>query len=327
MTEGSIRGNDSPMPENDSLSFDMKGARPDPDTYEEVRVLGAGYGFCRLTAPWGTSIPTLPTARLHVVTHGECLIRIEGGKWIGLKAGDLAFLPLGNAHALADSPDRPLRPLSTYPTTRIADGVYELIDDNHDGSTTRMSCSEFIFDPDQSALLPLLMAPLMVVPRSTDQDPLLTLLIQEIAREVGEADFGRSTMLRRLADLLVTRILRLTWSGRADSDGIPILHPDREIADALRRLLQRPYADWSVAILAGEVGVSRSRLTERFSRAFGMSPSNLLRRVRLSRAASAIRLGSSGLEQVAEDFGYSDASALSRAYKAMFGASPRAAGR
>jgi AraC-like DNA-binding protein len=315
------------MPEIDSLSFDARDTRPDPDTFEEVRVIGASYGFCRLTTPWGTSIPTLPTARLHVVTHGECLIRIEGGAWIGLEAGDLAFLPLGNAHALADSPERTLRPLSSYPTNRIADQVYELVDDNHDGSTTRLSCSEFIFDPDQSALLPLLMPSIMIVRSSTDQDRLLKLLIQEIAREVGEADFGRSTMLRRLADLLVTRILRLTWTGRADSDRIPILHADREIADALRRLLQRPYAEWSVTILAGEVGVSRSRLTARFSRAFGMSPSSLLRQVRLSRAASAIRVGSTGLEQVAEDFGYSDASALSRAYKAMFGASPRAAGR
>src|SRR5215211_842515 len=81
---------------------------PPPDTVSEVL---RSYGvrstiFClsELRTPWAFRVEGEPVAKFHLVLEGSALLFSEAGS-VTLAAGDLAVLPHGSAHTLADDRD------------------------------------------------------------------------------------------------------------------------------------------------------------------------------------------------------------------------------
>jgi AraC-like DNA-binding protein len=77
----------------------------------------------------------------------------------------------------------------------------------------------------------------------------------------------------------------------------------------------------SLSQLAAIVGLSKYQLLRRFERAYGTTPHEWLRQVRVERARSAIRSGAS-LAHAAADCGFADQSHMTRAFVAHFGFTP-----
>ena len=74
--------------------------------------------------------------------------------------------------------------------------------------------------------------------------------------------------------------------------------------------------------LATEVGVSRKRLAESFSRFVGQPPMQYLTQWRLQLAARMLADGSAKVAAVARDVGYQSEASFSRAFKRFVGVSP-----
>src|SRR5258705_2654144 len=71
-------------------------------------------------APWCVSVPASASiARAHLLIDGECVIKSGTGTEITLKAGEIAFLPRGDAHLVGSSLDAEARSLSTLVKTPI----------------------------------------------------------------------------------------------------------------------------------------------------------------------------------------------------------------
>ena len=83
-------------------------------------------------------------------------------------------------------------------------------------------------------------------------------------------------------------------------------------------------SDFSVQMLADEVGVTRRTATRKVKEAFGQTPSKLIRTARLERGAQLLDEEAGTVSEVAYAVGFSSLSYFSRSFKLHFGVSPSA---
>ncbi|MEP7157349.1 MAG: AraC family transcriptional regulator, partial [Betaproteobacteria bacterium] len=91
---------------------------------------------------------------------------------------------------------------------------------------------------------------------------------------------------------------------------------------ALVAMHEQPGQNWSLEDLANIAGMSRSVFAGAFRNAVGSTPGSYLQGWRIRMAQRALRDGHS-LKMIAVDVGYGSEAALSRAFKAQCGLSPR----
>lgn len=134
---------------------------------------------------------------------------------------------------------------------------------------------------------------------------------------------GRLAVVDRLFDVVLVLLLRhLLDSGHIQDGPLAGLgHP--QLAKALVAMHDHPAKPWTLESLAGEAGMSRSRFAELFAQIVGQPPAAYLSGYRIQLARDALQRGDK-LERIAQNVGYGSAAALSRAFSADTGLSPRA---
>jgi AraC-like DNA-binding protein len=97
---------------------------------------------------------------------------------------------------------------------------------------------------------------------------------------------------------------------------------DPVVGKSLGLLHTRVAHPWTIADLAGEVGISRSALVERFTKYLSEPPMTYLTRWRLQLAARSLEKTSRGVAEIAADVGYESEAAFNRAFKREYGQPP-----
>jgi AraC-like DNA-binding protein len=97
---------------------------------------------------------------------------------------------------------------------------------------------------------------------------------------------------------------------------------DPSLARALALLHRDPARQWSVDGLAKEVGLSRTRLAERFRHFLGMSPIAYLTDWRMRLGSEALQRTEKSVLEVALDVGYNSEAAFNRAFKRAYNTPP-----
>ena len=97
---------------------------------------------------------------------------------------------------------------------------------------------------------------------------------------------------------------------------------DAAVGKALTLLHHRPAHPWTVAELAGEVGLSRTVLSERFRHFLGEPPMTYLTRWRLQLGARGLVATSRSVAQIAIEAGYESEASFNRAFKRHYGLPP-----
>lgn len=148
--------------------------------------------------------------------------------------------------------------------------------------------------------------------------PVLELLFDEAFAQ----RCGRQIVVDRLFDAIVVLLLRhLLDSGHITEGPLAGLgHP--QLAKAIVAMHDAPAEPWTLETLAARAGMSRSRFAEVFAQMVGETPAAYLAQYRITLAQQALLRGE-GLERVAQQVGYGSAAALSRAFSAATGMSPR----
>jgi AraC-like DNA-binding protein len=133
---------------------------------------------------------------------------------------------------------------------------------------------------------------------------------------------GRQIVVDRLFDAVLVLLLRhLLDSGHLTDGPLAGLgHP--QLAKAIVAMHDEPATAWTLESLATRAGMSRSRFAEVFAQVVGETPAAYLSHYRITLAQQALLRGE-GLERVAQQVGYGSAAALSRAFSAVCGVSPR----
>ncbi|MBA4175363.1 MAG: AraC family transcriptional regulator [Leptothrix sp. (in: Bacteria)] len=194
---------------------------------------------------------------------------------------------------------------------------------NAPGDGADFICATLDFDgglmhPLVQALPPMLALPLAQV---DGIEQTLALLFAEASR----VRCGQRLLADRLFDVLMLQLLRWLLD-HPDEAGIQeglltgLSHP--KLARALTRVHECPGQAWSLEAMAHEAGMSRSAFAAEFKSALGTTPADYLLRWRVSIAQEMLRSGAS-VKKVSDALGYASASAFSRAFAQMAGASPR----
>jgi AraC-like DNA-binding protein len=118
-------------------------------------------------------------------------------------------------------------------------------------------------------------------------------------------------------------------AGRAAAAGLDAAKPStrRDILQRLERARAHLHGNLHRNVALGELAsvarLSQFHLARYFKRAFGAAPIAYHRALRLERAARFLSRGEGSVAQAAELIGYSDAVALSHAFRKHFGAPPQ----
>ena len=142
--------------------------------------------------------------------------------------------------------------------------------------------------------------------------------------------FDVRELLARIANIIATR-RRL----RERFAGTPLtIHPapvdvppaDRKFVDVVRTAIEAHLGDeqFTVERLAAEVAQSRGNLHRRMRELLGETPSDLIRRMRLERAAAMLEAGAGSVSEVAYAVGFKSVAHFSNAFHEMHGVRPSA---
>lgn len=146
--------------------------------------------------------------------------------------------------------------------------------------------------------------------------------LEVLFREAFTRACGRQQVVDRLFEVVVILILRaLLNGGRVESGMLAGLsHP--RLARAIVAMHEAPARAWTLDALAKRAGLSRSQFAAVFAQVVGAAPGEYLARHRIAVAQDLLRRGRP-VKLVASEVGYGSASALSRAFSARCGRSPR----
>lgn len=144
-------------------------------------------------------------------------------------------------------------------------------------------------------------------------EPSLHHVIGLITSELEAPRCGQQALLDRAGDILFIGLLR-HMIAHPENIGHGLLSglADPRIARALVAIHGHPQGRWTLESLAEEAGMSRTAFANMFREVMRETPGRYLSAIRLAIAQRAVHLGK-GLKAAAQDAGYTNPSALSRA--------------
>jgi AraC-like DNA-binding protein len=289
---------------------------------QDLRLTHASYCRTELHAPWGIEIPVEDGASLHVIVEGNGWLHTAKSEPLPLGQGDIVLLPQGAGHTIVDAPTSAKRPIQELPRECVGDRVFH-IRGGGTGPRALMVCCGMTFEA--SALHPLLrmMPEVLHVPCGGSRDPVLSILLDTMAAEIREQRMGAATVMARLADIVVARVVRTWVEQRAEhATGWLAAIRDPQIGRALAAFHRNPERDWSVEALGGAAGLSRSQFSERFTAVLGVAPARYVAEWRMHLATRWLTAEHVSIGEVASRLGYDSEPSFSRAFKRIVGVPP-----
>lgn len=153
--------------------------------------------------------------------------------------------------------------------------------------------------------------------------PALAAVAVVLIEEVSAPRCGGQTILDRMCEVVVVRLLRHAIERGHASAGLLAGLGDPRIAAALVAIHEAPERGWKLEDLAAEAGMSRTAFAGRFHALLGVTPMAYLQSWRLAVARLEIGRGLP-LKAVARRVGFGSSAAFSRAFSRRYGYAPSA---
>lgn len=316
------------------------------DLLRSVRLRGAVFYYVSVKGRWAvesTAAREIAAAVMpgsehvmeyHMLTKGSGWAAVRGEQPVRLAAHDVVIFPQGDCHVLSSAPD-------VTPDRRAPEWVFSRRDEKRpmpfayrDGVGTEKSkipadqadaivmcgflgCDLRPFNPLVAALPRLMHLPAAGVGGWIAQ------AIEQAVDESSEPRPGSDAVLERLSEMMfVDAARRYLETLPEDAVGWLAALRDRFVGRALAILHDRPAEPWTIELLAGEVGLSRSALHERFVRFVGQPPMQYLANWRIQVGARLLRETSRTVASIALEAGYESEAAFCRAFKRLVGQPP-----
>lgn len=298
-----------------------------------IRLTGTAFIDADLTAPWAveTPPPAAIAARLapgaeriipyHLVTEGACFVTLAKQEPLRVQAGQVVMFPHGDVHVLSSTPRlKPLQITSEAVARLTRPDKIATIQYGGDGARTRLICGFFACDEVLSEQLLARLPMLMHCEVATDGPA--GLLSRSLRRSGDASHMGAAAVLNKLSELLFVDAIRAYVQSRPSQQGGFEGLKDHYVNRALALIYGRPYDPWTVEVLAEQVGISRTAMTDHFVKCTGLAPMQYLSQWRLRLAADALRHTDRAIKMIAGDAGFGSTAAFTRAFKREFGDSP-----
>jgi len=299
-----------------------------------VKLSGALFYKSRCTAPWHLNAPkstmflpyVAPHAthciEFHHISAGRAYVRV-GTETTPLEAGDVVMIPHGDEHEMGcGKGGRAVDGKAALPA--LMSGQVHLAEFGGGGEETGLVCGYLACDAELiKPVLAGLPRVLRVNLRADKSGEWFENTLSHAVGQAADARPGSAVFLAHLAEALFADVLRRYLSSLpAGRTGWLAGAGDPAVGRALAALHRYPAHAWSLEELAKKVGVSRSALTERFTRYLGVAPMSYLTEWRLDLGAESLRTTSRSVQSVALEVGYESEAAFNRAFKRRFAKPP-----
>ncbi len=152
-------------------------------------------------------------------------------------------------------------------------------------------------------------------------DPDTTNLIALMQSELTGGRCGAESVLSRLAEVLIVRLLRHQIESGSTEPGLLAGLADPRISRSLVAIHDNPGRTWRNEDLAQIAGMSLSQFSEVFAQKVALRPAAYLRQWRLTLARSDLARGAR-VDRVAHSYGYRSAEGFAKAFRKQFGNPP-----
>lgn len=299
-----------------------------------VKLEGALFFNGEFSTPWSFVSPRsaviapflAPSAEhmivFHFLTEGHAYARLPDGKREELSAGDIVIFPHGDAHIMGNgAPEQPVDALQLF-GKYLPEGL-KLVHFGGGGEATRFVCGFLACDPRLSEIFLTGLPRLIKVRISGEPSGQWLANSIRFLNEGTRGGAGSDLVLARLSEVLLAETLRCYINSLpAEQTGWLGGARDEVIGKALAFLHNDPARAWTIADLARQVGVSRTKLADRFTHFLGLAPMAYLGRWRLKLGAEILRSGGDSVAEVALAVGYQSEAAFNRAFKREYACPP-----
>lgn len=295
------------------------------DIFDTIRLRATLYFRTDYSPPWAITVPAHEkAARFHLVVQGRCHVALASGRAVDLNPGDVILIPHGRQHSLADTAGRLPAPLETVVRDSGYDGRGVFVVGRGDPTaSTQMICGHFGFTA--AADHPLLRSlPEVIVLTSADRarHALLDETLRLVTRRVFTDGLGSAAAISRLSEVFFIEAVRASIEQYPEMARILDAMTDAQIGRGLQLMHNDPARAWTVASLAAEVGMSRSRFADRFAELMGEGPMAYLTEWRLQKALARLGGPEVRIKELAREAGYQSPAAFTRAFAQRFGMPP-----
>jgi len=293
---------------------------PIAEIFNSIRIRKSFSRRMELTAPWGISVGGKPMAQFVALIRGDCLVkRSAGAEPIKLVEGDAFIILKDSPYLVTDALKSETIPCSLV--TEMGDGA--IFQHGGGGTRTSMLVGTFDIEPaDQQALKAVFPNFLKINGAPEHADPFKSLL-SLLATETANPGIASVTVVNRLFELLFIHSIR-SYAGMeaALRNGWLAAISDGQLGKSVKAMHDDLSREWTVEILAGKAGMSRSSYAARFKTVVGQTPLEYLTQWRMLKAGSMLRSQGSSVLQAARQVGYDSESSFTRVFKRERGLTP-----
>jgi AraC family transcriptional regulator, activator of mtrCDE len=277
-------------------------------------------GLCEVAPGWRLGLPCPEGVLVHFILAGDGRLRPDGGSEVPFRPGSLIFLhPQCGAHELIEGEGSAGTASWESAAFPLGEGMISFRAGDERAAMVS-ACGIISADCGGIDLFERLREP---VTEDISGERAVVAAFELMAREFRSPLFGT----RAIAEALMKQCLILALRAQMKRGEINLLSlggsGDPRLMKALLEMLENPARDHSLDELARISGMSRSLFAERFSEAFHRPPMDLLKQVRLHRAANLLRTTQLPIQIVALTVGYASRSYFSRAFRAAYGTDPK----
>lgn len=288
--------------------------------FNEMDITADPFALCELYGKCDLGLGHRPFSTLHYILAGRGEIIFKGHPPIEIERGTLVLVPALQSHTLRSFGHIEQSLPSCYPEKLNLIRHHLGSEDAPSGNRLVAVCSQVkIGLRGVGDLIDLVREPIVehVAPNSAISSP-----VSQLLAEMSSPGLGSRAMIRVLLMQCMIHLLRQRLAANDPGLAWMAALTDEKLWVALRLMLDTPGDAHSVESLAETAGMSRSTFSKRFSEAYGNGPMELLRNLRMHRAATMLAESDLPIKRVAQLAGFQSRSAFTRAFEFIVGTAP-----
>ncbi|MBS1018956.1 AraC family transcriptional regulator [Gluconobacter cerinus] len=278
------------------------------------------YGFRGLSAKgdWCLEFPGGPGLKFQVIQTGKCWIEVDGlDISVQLEAGDLVLL--SGQHGFRTYTDRTVSPRNAYDVLLSVPAGHTAV---LNGGGHVLGVGGFFKFRAPYAERMLSELPPLIHIRPDSSGNMMRWAIEQLMSELRHPAIGGELLAAHLAQTLLIQGLRLHIASSAHGIGWLYALRDPRLHAVLSAIHKTPKTRWTIQMLAGIAGMSRTSFAHHFKSTIGETCMDYLTRWRMTVASYHLAEEKMSVGRVAELAGYNSESAFSAAFKRIMGRSP-----
>jgi len=288
---------------------------------DQMGIQAKPFALCELSGKGELGLGQDSAARLHYVLSGQGEILIPGQPNLPVSRGTMVIVPALRSHTLRSfgvgaDPLPQCRPAGL----NLVHLVHRQESGNELGGLVAICTHINLSLKNLHNVIDLVRSPIV---DTVGNNPGLAIPVNQILQEIANPSLGSRAMLRALLQqAMIALMRRKLQTSDLEVAWMQALR-DPRLWSVLTYMMKTPGDDHTLETLAEQAGMSRSTLAHRFSEAYGKGPMELVRELRMQKAAELLVRTDLPVKRISAEVGFKSRTAFARAFVAATGLPPR----